>query len=1009
MNVGGNVLSSAQRESLEELCTSALALPAQQRRNHILAECGDEDVRSEAMSLLEQVGTIDRERFLEGVASLPPVSPGEAISPAAEDQSWMPDKISGYRIIRKIGAGGMGDVWEAEQESTMRRVAVKTIRQNFATPGLLKRFKLEAQILGQLQHPAIAQIHEFGTATVNGISLPFFAMELVEGRDLSTFLAEEHLSRTARLQLFLQISDAIAFAHLRGVMHRDIKPNNILIDNAGQPKILDFGLARMTDSDVAAATLMTETGQVQGTLHYMSPEQARGDSTHIDLRSDVYSLGVILYELLTGQLPLKVGRVPLHEAVRVICEESPCRPSMIVRVLRGDLETITLKALEKDPVRRYQNVDALADDIRRHLSNQPILGRPPSAAYQFQKLVARNKTLFGFVASLFVVVVGFGVWMSVLYTQADSLRITAEKNAAVAVKEAERARLAEIAQRQAREQAEQARDHLKTVVDFQQSMLSGVEPEQLGQHVLTDLASRIRSALAEQNVSTDEVEEMMATFDQLTGKVNSTDLALTLLDENLLSLAVDTLEKDFVNQPAVEAALRQTIGDTYRALGLYNAAHTQFVRALEVRRDTLGDEHPDTFETLASIGALLKDMGDYSEAETTERKALKGRRAVLGNDHADTLSSIDDLGLLMHYMGRLEDAETYYREALEGRRKLLGEQHADTVMSLANLANLLVTLERLDEAHPIALEAQEGFRRIHGDDHERTLIGLHNLSHLRMLMGYAEEAEAYGRRALEGFRRVLGDDHPYTLSTMSQFGLQLSEVNRYEEAREYLTEVLERRRRILGNDHPHTQDSISNMGLILELMGNLEEAEAYYRESLEGTRQSLGNDHYNTLRSVSSLAYLLQTLGRLDESEALYRDALEGCRRVLGDEHPQTLQAIFDMSVILRQTGRLEQADAIGVEALAGARANFARAIPHFLTGHGRTLIELKKYAAAEAALLEAERVFESTLGSDHRRTLDTRRELVRLYTAWNEDEPNRGRDAMVEEWQEVLSINDQD
>jgi len=346
----------------------------------------------------------------------------------AEEPHW--PTIARYRILRLLGQGGMGEVYAAEQQQPRRTVALKVIRAGFSTHRNLQRFAYEAEALARLHHPGIAQVYESGTAQSGSGIVPFFAMELVRAAGdqaaptITRYAQSQNLSTRQRLELLAKVADAVHHAHQNGVIHRDLKPSNVLVDEAGQPKVLDFGVARVTDSDMQAVTLQTDVGQIIGTLPYMSPEQASGDPAKIDTRTDVYGLGAMAYELLAGRPPLDLKNAPLHDAVRVICEEEPKTLSSIQRSLRGDIETIAAKALAKDKRHRYNSAAELAADIRRYLNNEPVTARPPSARYQLAKFARRNKAMVGGVISTFIVLVAgiaVAIWLAAAARQAQKV------------------------------------------------------------------------------------------------------------------------------------------------------------------------------------------------------------------------------------------------------------------------------------------------------------------------------------------------------------------------------------------------------------------------------------------------------------------------------------------------------------------------------------------------------------------------------------------------------------
>ncbi len=534
-------------------------------------------------------------------------------------------KIGRYTIKRVIASGGMGTVYEAVQDRPRRSVALKTMSHSVTSPSALRRFEYEAQLLARLRHPCIAQIYEAGTHDQGGTTVPFFAMEYIpNAKPITEYAEAKKMSSRRRLELFAKVCDAIHHGHQKGIIHRDLKPMNILVDSSGQPRIIDFGVARAIDSDMAGTTQQTNVGQLVGTVQYMSPEQCDADPNDLDTRSDVYALGMVLYELLSGSLPYDVSTVSICEAARLIREADPQSLRMKDPALRGEVETIVDKALAKDRERRYQSAFGLAQDIRRYLAGEAIAARPPSFLYQVQVFARRNRTLFGAVAAVFVVLVAGIIVSTSMYRTAQSERQRAESESAKAL----------------------------TTLDFLQSMLWTADPNSMGPEVrLVDLLNRY-----------------------------------------------STLMPHLEDEPEIEAAVRTTFGLGYQELGLFDEAEPHLVRALDLREDLLGPEHPDTLTSMYHLAGLYHDQRQLDKVEPLTLRAYELRQQVLGKTHPDTLESMSELAWLRQDQGRFAEAEQLKRQVVKMRRDLFGEDDPGTRDAVADLAHTLVVQGNLAEA-----------------------------------------------------------------------------------------------------------------------------------------------------------------------------------------------------------------------------------------------------------------------------------------------------------------------
>ncbi len=915
-----------------------------------------------------------------------PVGPGQQ-DPSTETvdatrtSPMLPDRIGRYHIKRIIASGGMGTVYEATQDNPRRVVAVKVMKQGIASKSALRRFEYEGQILGRLRHPGIAQIYEAGTHTdtsrdrkgAESFSVPYFAMEYIPNAKLITKYADEKkLGTRQRMELFAKVCDAIHHGHQKGIIHRDLKPSNILVDSTGQVKIIDFGVARCTDSDLAVTTLQTDVGQLIGTLQYMSPEQCEGDPHDIDTRSDVYALGVVFYQLLCGKLPYDVTRMAMHQATRAIRELHPTKLSTLNHTLRGDVETIALKALEKERERRYQSAADFGLDIHRYLTGEAILARRASIVYQLRLFARRNKALFASLAAVFIVLVAGIIVSTSLYFRAESARqraILAEQDQG---RERVRAEVAALAEAEQRKQAE----------------TSAVQARR-------------------EQVKAERISAFMS--DILKGAGPSVTLGrdATMLKEMLNAAAKRIHEGELKDAPEAEVQLRGTIGVTFQELGAYDRAREMIEPTIEQGRRLFGEEHTEVATSLHNFAALLETQDNSPEAERLEREALAMRRKLLGEEHPDVAESLYNLSLAICNQANYAEAERLQREALAMRRKLHGEEHPEVAKSLSNLAAFLERYGKYPESERLQREALAMQRKLLGEEHPDLLRSLDYLAYVLHCQGKYLEAERVRREILALDRKLFGEEHANVASTLDSIGRALTYQGKYAEGEQTLREALAMRRKLFGEEHVSVSHSLTNIGRVLNNQGKYPEAERLCREALAMRRKLLGEEHMWVAHSVWILAPILENQGNYAEAEQFARQALALDLKKYGEGDPNVGLCLNTLAHILENQSRYEEAEAAARECLRIFDAKGTAGVPYVqfqATGVlGAALVGLERFAEADPLLLAAHEGLKdrTDVSPNHKR--EPAEWLVKLYESWDAAEPGKGYAAKAAEWRGKL------
>lgn len=795
----------------QELFAAVLTLPATERLGYLKRACGDDlELYARVKALVDVAVSIENAQ--------PPPSPELA-----------GEKVGDYRLIEEIGEGGCGVVYLAEQAAPVHRhVALKIIKPGMDTREVIARFAAEQQALALMDHPNIAGVFDAGATSAGR---PYFVMELVRGIRITHYCEQSRLDIPERLALFDQVCQAIHHAHEKGVIHRDIKPSNVLVtlrDGAPVVKVIDFGIAKAMQGRLTELTLATSLGQFLGTPAYVSPEQTELAGLKADERSDVYSLGVLLYELLTGCTPIAAGelsQVGVEDIRRRIREEEPLSPSKRVgasflQQVKGDLDWIVMRCLEKDRTRRYQSVNDLALDLQRYLRHEPVMARPPGAMYVFRKFARRHRALVATGASIVVVLLITAVlstWLAVRALQAEQVAGRAEQLART-----------EAASRQ-------------EVIEF------------LRNDLLAQASPR-----------------------------NEPDRDLKLRD--VLDRAAGKIDERFTEEPLIEASVREVLGATYDSLGEYAAARLHFERALAIHRQQFGEDDARTLRVMNKLIPILRNEGSYAAAESLGTRTLQQQRHLLGQSHPDTLATMLELAGVYAVQGRIPAAEALQVQVVDQYTRVLGTGHSQTQLAMQELAMSYLEQGKFAETEALLARTLQAFRRMLGPEHPDTLGVMINLAATYEEQGKYAEAAKLSSQVLAGARRVLGAEHPITLTVMNNLASSYRKLGRLAEARALQIQTLTAAQKMLGPEHPSTLVIARNLAVTQVGQGDFPPAEALLRKGLEVSRRVRGVEHSDTLKYSLELGALLIRTARPAEARLLLRASIADYEKSAADD-----------------------------------------------------------------------------------------------------------------------------
>lgn len=924
-------------KKIKQIFSDALEIEASGRQKFVEEACSDDK------QLLDEVQSLLAAHETHGPLDKSPEKLKQALYTQFESRQINQKKIGSYKIIDELGHGGMGSVYLAERDDGQykQEVALKLLRTGFTSETQNQRFLAERQILASLTHKNIARLLD-GGITEHG--QPWFAMEYVEGLPIDEYCDKNHLTVKERLRLFKDVCNAVQFAHQKLIVHRDLKPSNIFVEEDGTVKLLDFGIAKALKPGEILSELVavTKTGLLPLTPAYASPEQIRGES--ITTSSDIYQLGVMLYELLAGITPYNVsGRSP-SEIEQIICETNPTRPSTAVltipddesgktpeqvstvrqtdpeqlqRLLRGELDIIVLKAMHKESERRYESAGHFASDINNYLQGKPVSAHPDSYLYRGQKFIKRHKIGVASTAIIILLIIGYAVTIT-YHSQRTQIAL---------------------------EQAEQETEKAEQVTEFMMDMFEASDPsESLGENVTARQLLESGIAQAEQ------------------------------LQE----------------QPEIQAQMLDLTGRVYMNLGEYEKAEDLLTKAFHLRENHFTPPHNDIAESHHNLGILYWNKAQYTEAEHYLRDALQMERELYGERHESVANTMTSLAIVLKELRQFEEAEPYYRQALAMDRKIFGEEHESVAYDLNNFGNFLESQGEYSDARDYYLESLVLYRELFGNNHPRVAGALTNLGRVSDRLGEVEQAVDYHRKALQIRRNVFDEQHPDIAESLYHLGTALLDIEEYDESEDKLKQSLTIQQSVLDSLHPDISQTLNSLGILMGRTENYEASAHYYRESLKLQQSRLGETHSEAGLTMNNLGLALIRQEKYTEAMQYLEQSLHVLLQNFDDDHPMITYPLLGLAHIHLDTDDPEEAEPLLRRSL-DIQLN-SSGEDHWMVGLiksrlGRCLTAMEKYEEAEPLLTEGYEILSDHLGATHNRTYTAIENLVSLYKEWPKPE----------------------